>query len=188
MTIEQLCFKLGVKTYTDTYYTNLLGSSPTKIGQNMPMPIGWIYGISIDTDSVNPTDKTLPNITAAQASNLWLYFKIGAELFINNMRLDKLIYYGNATSGSENYSNQQRYFTVNIPRVSDLKESYYNNPQGYGTQLAPLQIPLTIYYINVNTYDHLLKKGYIFDGAVTLPDKNMHQHSQPQQQHPQAKK
>lgn len=171
MNIEELCFKLGLKTYSDTYYTNLVGVSPTKIGQDMPNPVGWIYGISIDTDSVNPTDASLPNITLAQASNLWLYFKFGVELFINNMRCDKLVYYGNAISGAVNYSNQQRYFPVNIPRVTDLKQSYYNNPQGYGTQTSPLQIPLTIWYLTVDTCNDLVKKGYTFDGTMAVPAK-----------------
>lgn len=180
--IEEQLFKLGVKTYTDTYYTNLQGISPTKIGQDMPNPVGWIYGISIETDSVNPTDQSLPNITLVQASQLWLYFKLGTNLFINNMRCDKLVYYNPAsnllsppfpanTVQQCNYSNQQRYFPVNIPCTTDLKQSYYNNPTGIGSSSSIVQIPLTIWYININSYKDLLRKGYIFDGTIALPDK-----------------
>ena len=169
--IETMCFKMGIRTYTDTYFTQLVGSSPTKIGQDMPNPVGWIYGISIETDSVFPTDKTLPTIAFADAANLYLYFKDGTDLYINNMRCDRLVY---TQPSAPNSSNPRRYFSVNIPRMTDLKQSYYNNPTGIGTTGAPVLIPLTIYYIDVASVDMLRAKGYIFDGARALPMHHAH--------------
>jgi hypothetical protein len=167
---EQL-YKLGVKTYTDTYYTQLTGGTPTMIGQDMPNVVGWIYGISIDVDGVLPTDQSKNAISLANASNLWLYFKVNAELFINNMRLDKLVFVNpNEGLGAApaQYSNQRRYFDVNIPYVTDLKQSYYNNPTSLGTSVAPLYIPLSIYYIDRDSYNGLVKKGYLMDGVKAL--------------------
>lgn len=168
--MQQWLFKLGVKTYTDTYFTQLVGKSPVKIGQNMPEPVGWIYGISIGVGSFYPTDQSQPTIAMADASNLYLYFKVGTQLFMNNFRCDQAVYYNPTTDLPFGID---RYFPVNIPRVTDLKESYYNNPTGIGA-VSPLLIPLTIYYINKEDYEGLLKKGYLFDGVAALP---AHQHA-----------
>ena len=172
--MQQWLMKLGVRTFTDTYFTLLNGNSPVKRGQDMPKPVGWIYGIAFETDSVQPTDATKPTITIAQASLLYLYFKVGTNLFMNNFRIDRAVYYSPTTSLPFGID---RYFPVNIPEVTDLKESYYNNPTGIGngtTGGPPVYIPLTIYYIDIDSYKELLAKGYLFDGAKALPHHPVH--------------
>lgn len=176
MNIEQWLLHMGCRTYTDTYFTQLKGQpGVVKIGQDMPKPVGWIYGISIETDSVFPTDQTIPTITLAQASLLYLYFKVGKDLFINNARCDKFVFYVPPTGAGQvpQYTNQQRYFPVNIPDVTDLKQSYYQNPTGIGAS-PNVYIPLTIWYIDIDDYHQLLGKGYIFNGTRALPHHPKH--------------
>lgn len=185
--MQQWLFKLGIKTFTDTYYTQLVGDTGVKIGQDMPNPIGWIYGISIETDCTQPTDQTKLCISLSNASQLYLYFKVGTDLFINNFRIDRAVYtvpVGVPTPAQ--YQNQERYFPVNIPRVTDLKQSYYNNPTGIGTPLAPVYIPLTVYYIDVTSYNHLVKMGHLFDGAAAVPAHPLHSKHLPPGQHKSA--
>lgn len=181
--IETWLMKLGIKTYSDTYFTQLTGSSPTLIGQDMPKPVGWIYGISIETDSTFPTDASKPTITLGNAALLYLYFKIGTDLYMNNMRCDKLVFYHPSGAGNPDYSNQARYFPVNIPYTTDLKQSYYNNPSSIGSvpvSGGPVYIPLTIYYIDVASYHALVAKGYLFDGVAAMPHHaNSPKHKQP---------
>lgn len=173
--VQQWLMKMGVRTYTDTYFTLLDGSSPIQIGQDMPKPVGWIYGISIETDSVQPTDKSKATITQADAAKLYLYLKIGTDLYMNNVRLDRLMFYVPSGTGNS-YANSERYFPVSIPHTTDLKQSYYNNPTGIGSPTAAY-IPLTIYYIEIKDYNYLLKKGYLFDGTAAMPH---HPHHSPQ--------
>jgi hypothetical protein len=170
--IETMCFKMGIRTYSDTYFTMLDGGSPTKIGQDMPNPIGWIYGISIETDSVYPTDATKPTITIDQASKLYLYFKEGTDLYLNNFRCDRAVFSNPPAPlpTTEYYSNPKRYFQINIPKMTDLKQSYYNNP----TAIKNVYVPLTIYYIDILSYNELLHKGYLHAGVRSMPAKHTH--------------
>lgn len=165
---EQMMVKLGIPVYTDTYYTLINGGAQAKIGQDMPNSVGYIFGISTIVNGVQPTDQTKIIISTAQASAIWLYLKIGVNLFQNNFRLDKLIFEDSTAPGQ--YANQRRYFDVSIPRVMDLKESYYLNPTAIGTPAAPRFVALQIYYIDIASYDLLVKKKYMFRGVDSIPE------------------
>ena len=161
--IEETLMKLGIPTYTDTYYTKLDGTpGQVKIGQDMPKPIGWIYGLSVNPTGTQPANVGLNIISEANLQALWLYLKIGVDLYVNNYRLDNLNF---VSVANQNYSNPRRYLPVGVPNVTDLKESYYANPSG----IADVYVPLTIHYIDVGAYDLLVEKGYLYRDYKALP-------------------
>ena len=162
--------KLGIPIYTDTYYTLLNGGAQAKIGQDMPNPVGHIFGISCVVEGVQPTDQTKRVLTTAQAGLIWLYLKVGTNLFMNNFRLDKLIFETPATSGLQTYQNPRRYYPCSIPVATDLKESYYLNPTAIGAPpTTGIYAALQIHYIDRPSYFELVNKGYLYRGVENLP-------------------
>ena len=182
--MQQQLMKLGIPTYTDTYFTLLpsTATSQIKIGQDMPTPVGWIYGISTTINGSHPTDPTKPMINRADSTNLYVYFKIATDLFMNNYRLDNYVMFdANPTATANTNSqlnNSQRYMSVNIPSATDLKESYYLNPQG----IVDKYIGLTIHYISLIDYRMMQKKGLITP-LGTFPDWKGHAQQLPHQHH-----
>lgn len=163
MHIEEMLLKLGIPTYTDTYYTKLDGTpGQVKIGQDMPKPIGWIYGLSVNPEGTQPTNVGLSIVGEGDLQKLWLYLKLGPDVYVNNYRLDNLNF---LSVKNQDYSNPSRYKPVGVPNVTDLKESYYYNPSG----LANVFVPLTVHYINKESYDLLVQKGYLFRDVKALP-------------------
>ena len=161
--ISQWLMKLGIPTFTDTYFT-LLPTTATqqiKIGQDMPTPVGWIYGISLTTGGSHPTDPTQPIITSAQAPNVYIYFKIATDLYMHNFRLDNYMMFSQADN---QMNNQLRYLPVSIPAATDLKESYYLNPTG----ITSTYVPLTIHYISLRDYRLMLAKN-LMHNLINLP-------------------
>lgn len=177
--MQQHLMKLGIPTYTDTYFTLLpsTATSQIKIGQDMPTPVGWIYGISTTVWGSHPTDPTKPMITNIDATNLYVYFKIATDLYMNNYRVDNYVMFSAQTSSILNaqLNGTTRYMPVNIPAATDLKESYYLNPQG----IVDKYIGLTIHYISLIDYRMMQKKGLITP-LGTFPDWKGHGHGHPQ--------
>lgn len=165
-----MLLKLGIPTYSDTYYTALKGSTPTKIGQVMPSVIGLIYGLSVDVGGCLPQSSTALMLRYDQAYLVFLQLKMGAALYVDNYRVDRLVYNNTAnTTSTAVFTNQQRYFPVVVPAVTDLKESTYYNPAGLGSSTTPVYVPLTVHYIDVDAYKYLKEKGYVFPNANSAP-------------------
>jgi hypothetical protein len=163
--MHQMLLKLGIPTYSDTYYTQLTGATPTKIGQTMPSVIGLIYGLSVDVNGTTPQNNTFNCITPNQSTQLWLQLKIGAALYVDNFRLDRLVF----SDGGTNFQNPNRYFPVMVPSETDLKESTFYNPNSIGSGGTPIYVPLTVHYIDKPSYAHMLQKGYLYANAHSAP-------------------
>ncbi len=122
-----------VKYNIPTYLTQIVTTLPAQaqnvvnIGKNMPTNVGLIYGIFVYTDNVLPTDASQDLISGADAEGIYMSLKVGNTLYIENLRLDHLIFF-NKNLGAVN--NTTRYMPVNIPYNIELDKSQYFNPSG----------------------------------------------------------
>jgi hypothetical protein len=177
--MESWLFKLGIPTYTYTFYTQLDGSITQNINQNMPQPVGRIYGISTITDSCLPKDSSQSLLSVFSpisginnnVADISISFKYAATEFYDTYRLDQLLHVYPAYKDSESgaiiapqYNNSTRYRLVNIPGDIDLKYSFYTNPKNVGG----FNVALTIHYIDVNTYADMLNDGLVLRNAKNV--------------------
>ena len=108
--------------------------------------------MSIYCDTV--TEDNLPLISTANAQALYLNLKWGAADFIQNIRLDDMLFnFAGATGLSPT-----RYLPVNVPKDFNLDQSRYINP----TMIpGPLNISLNLWYISTLTYARMEKLGLV---------------------------
>jgi len=129
------------------------------ISKTMPEDVGWIYGMSIDTDTVDPANR--PLISTGEAQNMYLKLKHGSTEFYSPVRLDKFIqpsflvpaYFGKA------------YLPISIPGDFDFSASKYINPTGIVSSSDPAAPPkvinLFLWHITKIDYHFLLNKGML---------------------------
>ena len=155
--MQELLVKTGVPSYT----TNFVSPIPTvaqtqiQIAKNIPQQVGYIYGLTILTDSASPGNQTL--ITLAQAQNLYIVLKDGPTEFFQQVRLDQMT---QTLAGFPNL-NPNYYMPVNIPGYFDLSTSYYQNPTGIVSVEVTSVILLQLWFISTESYKWLMKKNYI---------------------------
>ena len=154
--VETFLLNLGIRTYFYSVITPITAETEVQIGQSISTELGWIYGISTQIVGVTPKNKTVALPTAAQAADLYLNLQNAQTWYINDLRFTDMVYY-NPTGAVPN--NPQRYFPVNIPYTTDLKESIIRNPQG----ASGFSTMLSFYYIPKATYIDLVAKGIIKD-------------------------
>lgn len=152
--IESFLFHLGIRTYFYSVITPITADTEVQIGQSISTELGWIYGISSQVSGVAPKNKTIILPTIAQAADLYFNLQNGQTWYINDLRFTDMIYYNPATPTP---STGQRYFPVNIPYTTDLKESIIRNPQG-ATGFSTM---ISFYYVPKSTYIDLLAKGIL---------------------------
>lgn len=171
MDLEGEFLKLGIITFADDVVTNI-PTAPTneiQIANILQQDIGWIYGLSMYADSVDPQGNTL--MTTTQAQNIYLQLRNASVNFMQYIRLDDLL---NTFAGSPNV-RPRRYLPVNIPgtymaaeehRSSskfDISTSSYLNPTGVvspGGAAPPVVLRLKMWYINSQNASDLVKRGF----------------------------
>ena len=158
--VEMFLLRLGIRTYSYPVITqfNPSGAPPAgqievQIGDSLSTELGWIYGISTEVDGVTPKDKNVPLPTMAQAANLYLNLQNAQTWYINDFRFTNMVYY-NPLTGTPIPSGA-RYYPVNIPMQTDLKQSIIRNPlQQFGFSTM-----ITFHYIPRATYNQLVADG-----------------------------
>ena len=158
--VEMFLLRLGIRTYSYPVITafNSSGAPPSgqievPIGDSLSTELGWIYGISTEVEGVTPKDKNVALPTFAQAAGLYLNLQNAQTWYINDFRFTNMIYC-NPASGIAIPSGA-RYYPVNIPMQTDLKQSIIRNPlQQFGFSTM-----ITFHYIPRETYNQLVKDG-----------------------------
>lgn len=152
--------RLGIRTYSYPVITQFnssgapaAGQIEVLIGDSLSTELGWIYGISTEVEGVTPKDKNVPLPTFAQAANLYLNLQNAQTWYINDFRFTNMVYINPATALAINHG--ARYFPVNIPMNTDLKQSIIRNP----LQLFGFSTMITFHYIPRETYNQLVKDG-----------------------------
>lgn len=156
--VADILFKLGVPTYQYSINTLLQGGAVQKIGDTLEVTVGWIYGLATQVSGTLPLDPAQPLPTGAQIQNIYLNLKYGQSIYINQMRMSDLTFIDPAAGL---YINQSRYLPVNIPALTDFKQSFYQNPQLYNN----INVSLTLYYIDKVAYKNLVESGLMFVNA-----------------------
>lgn len=152
-----------VKTGIPSYVTNIISPIPLSnqlqipIAKTIPQQIGYIYGLTILTDTSDPQNNNL--ITLTQAQLLYLVLKDGPTEFFQQIRLDQMVF---TPAGFPNL-NPNNYMPVNIPGNFDLSTSYYQNPTGVVSvpDNPTTTIMLQLWFISTESYEWLMKKNYI---------------------------
>lgn len=152
---------MGIPTYCYSVETTLSASPVEKIGQSIQTGVGHIYGISVSTDGTSSTDSTKNYITLSDTPKLWLVLKYGQAIFVNALRLDHFVYTGWEAASIANgtpFGNPMKYFNVNIPMDTDLKQSYFLNPSKLTNAKT---VCLNFFYIDLVAYQNLQKSGMV---------------------------
>lgn len=161
MNIQQWLLQLGIPSYRVSINTTVVNQAKIEIAESMPNQIGWIYGLSVYTDSVTP--ENVAQITMANSRALYLNLKDAATDFFETIRLDELNYQSNAVGVPAN--NNERYTPVGIPGSIDLSQSYYFNP----TIITSGVIMLNLWYISDRSYSQLVNGKIIKkDGRIAI--------------------
>lgn len=165
MDLEAEFLKMGIITFCDDVVTGipLAASNEIQIANILQQDIGWIYGVSMYADSVDPQGNTL--ITTTQAQNLYIQFRNASINFMQYIRLDDLL---NVYNGSP-VIRPRGYKPVNIPGTYsgsskfDISTSSYLNPTGIvspAAPAAPIVVRLKLWFINSQNATELHKKGF----------------------------
>lgn len=154
--ITDFIVKYNIPTYLTQIQTTLESSAQASIniGKNMPKTVGLIYGIFIYADGTMPDDASKPLISVTDSQELYMTLKVGMTDYIQNLRLDHLIYFNNGASA---VNNTQRYMPVNIPYNVELDKSVYLNPSG----IIDKTILLNLLFIDMVGLKLLQSKGLI---------------------------
>ncbi len=155
MITHSLLIKYGIPTYFVPIYTDLPATNQLQIdiSAQLQTQIGRIYGFSLDTDTVSPANKQL--ISVNDAMNIYLSLKWGSSYFIQEIRLDNMIY--NITPGSTSMLPGERFLPVNVPNDFSLDQSIYINPTG----VVGKTIKLNAWYISKISYNQLISAKVI---------------------------
>lgn len=169
--LEQLFFRLGIPTY-DTDIVINIPVSPSNlidISKITQTDIGWIYGVSIDADSVDSQNNTL--ITTTQAQNLYIQWRNGTIDFAPESRLDTYL----SVYAGVPVIRPTKYYPMNIPATFadrgeggaaqhfDISTSKISNPTGIISPLAPaspIVIRIKLWFITTAAATKLAKHGY----------------------------
>lgn len=157
MNIQDVLFKLGIPTYVYVVETQLTANAEIKIGETLPVDLGWIYGMSVNINGCSPKDSTKLNILPGQSASLFLTLKYGQSLYVNNLRVSELIYTQPEPVAQSLFTNSNRYLSVNIPLNTDLKQSFFANP----TLITGRIISLNLYYVDLTSYRTLVNEGIL---------------------------
>ena len=141
-------------------YTQMVATQQINIAQKLNTSIGLIYGISIDTQGVDPLNRAL--ITDSDASNIYITLRQGSSDFLFQFRLNNFNFFNitGGVAGAVNALNPYRYLPVNIPGIGSgqsisLDQSYYNNP----TLIAAGFIKLNLWYLTPSNVTLLQQRG-----------------------------
>ena len=165
MDIQDLLFKLGIPTCIYSVETTLTGSLQEKIGDTLEVTVGHVYGMSVDIGGTTSQSTVTNNILTADTVKLWLNLKYGQSIYVNNLRLDHLVF-SEPAAASSGYSNPQKYLPVNIPVGTDLKQSYYQNPSLLTT---PKTVTLNLFYIDKTAYKNLVDQKLVMQNGLKTP-------------------
>lgn len=155
MNVQTLLMKLGIPTFVYSVNTQLSGNIKEKIGDTMEVTVGWVYGLSVNVEGTQPQNAGNANIVSADALKLFLNLKYGSSIYVNSLRLNHLCFDNLQVPANPQFNSDQKYFPVNIPVATDLKQSYYDNP----TLLTSAKwVSLNMFYIDKATYLDLLKE------------------------------
>jgi hypothetical protein len=169
--LETLLLKWGIPTYIYNVNTVLAGKLQEKIGDTLEVTVGWVYGLSVNVDGVLP-DNSAPLISSNIVGDFYLTLKYGQSLYVNALRLNHLVYdYRTTGTGQLISTNSRKYFPVNVPVNTDLKQSYYSNPLVQTGGDVAAAISLNLFYIDVTAYTFLVNKGIVLQNGLTLPQK-----------------
>lgn len=140
-------------------YTTVVGTQTINIAEKLNTSIGLIYGVSIDTQGVDPSNRAL--ITDVDCNNLFLTLRQGSSNFLQDMRLNNFNFFNVGVLASVN-TNPYRFLPVNIPGTMSgesisLDQSFYSNP----TLIAAGIIKLNFWYLTPANVKLLVKKGEI---------------------------
>lgn len=155
-----LLLRLGIRTYSYPVITQFNAPAiEVQIGDSLSTELGWIYGISTEVEGVTPKDQTIPLPTFAQAADLYLNLQNANTWYVNDFRFTNMIYI-NPLTGTPIPSGA-RYFPINIPLNTDLKQSIIRNPKS----LVGFSTMITFHYIPRATYNQLVKDGIMKDNV-----------------------
>jgi hypothetical protein len=148
--IEEWMEKNGIETRTQPLATVLNGNLKQSLGGSLPTDIGLIYGFSLDTDA--PDAATNPQITTTDASNLYLTVAMGAQLFLQQIRLDKML----QVFAGVPVIQPRPYMPVFLKFTSfNLNDSFYNNPTAIGAPSSPVipEINLMLWVLSLDDFN-----------------------------------
>lgn len=158
--IETFLFRLGIRTYSYPVLTEFTTPQiEVLIGDSLSTELGWIYGISTEVEGVTPKDQNKLLPTFAQAADLYLNLQNAQTWYVNDFRFTNMIYI-NPLTGTPIPSGA-RYYPVNIPSQTDLKQSIIRNPK----QLIGFTTMITFHYIPRATYNQLVKDNLLKDNV-----------------------
>jgi len=157
--MQELLLKLGIPTYVYSVNTVLQGVDQEMIGDTMEVTVGHIYGMSVDIQGNSVISSGTPNITTSQAFLLYINIKFGQAIYMNNLRLNHLVY--DDPSAVPKYNNPKKYFECNVPYGTDLKKSYYQNP----THINGANVALNLFYIDTVAYKNLLDSNMVYNNG-----------------------
>ena len=139
-------------------YTQMVATQQINIAQKLNTSIGLIYGISIDTQGVDPLNRAL--INDSDAANIYITLRQGSSDFLFQFRLSNFNFFVNNGGGNVSGLNPYRFLPVNIPGIGtgqsiSLDQSYYNNP----TLIAAGFIKLNLWYLTPSNVALLQQRG-----------------------------
>lgn len=160
--IEEMLLCNGIPIYQQTFFTDLPATAMQQnpIAQTLPTQIGYIYGLSLYTDTVGPTNQTLININDCR--NMYLQLNWKGSKFMDSIRLSDLCYdvipFGTALCP------EPRYKRVSIPYNFSMDQSYYLNPKN----VVSKTVALNLWYITRSDYNKLITRGEISDDLIPI--------------------
>jgi hypothetical protein len=154
MNVEIFLLKHGIRTYSYPVITEMQPKIEVQIGDSISTELGWIYGISTEVSGVTPKDKNVNLPTYLQAADLYLNLQNGQTWYINDLRYSNLVFL-DPVNGIP--INSKRYYDVNIPYTTDLKQSIIRNPK----MLSGFSVMTTFQYIPLKTYKALVASGIL---------------------------
>lgn len=149
--LKDTLFEYAIDIYMMSIYTTMVAENQVIISKQIPQQVGLIYGLSIYTDGVTPTNDAL--ITSVNAESLFLTFKDGPTEFFQPLRLDQLIF---KSSGFPNIDAEQ-YYPININGNFDLSTSFYANPLA----IAAGKVMLNLHYISTESFLYLMNNKIV---------------------------
>lgn len=154
MNIETFLLKHGIRTYSYPIITEINAKIEVAFGDSISTELGWIYGISAEVEGVTPKDGTVALPTMAQAAGLYINLQYGKTWFLEDFRYTNMVFYNPTTVAPQ---NERKYYPINIPYSTDLKQSIIRNP----LTLSGFSAMITFHYIPKATYAELVDKKII---------------------------
>lgn len=151
--MEDLLFKMGVQSWATDIITPLPSapaSTNFQIGKTLATNVGFIYGVSVYADGIDPVGN--PLISTTQAQGIYVTWQNGSSQFYETVRLDD---YLNTFAGTP-VVRPDKYTRVNWPTF-DLSKSFFNNPFLY----TNATIRIKLYYVQIEDWN-LIKSEYPF--------------------------